>query len=186
MTIDEDILLQCLRPVDVSYKTGENDICLEGTRRSLLARAEAWIHQPSSSTGGLFWVFGPAGSGKTTFANTLVQRLDSRNNIDLTFFSSKRGPQIFSNPRRLLDTIAYRIACTYERYRVALLEALSDNITPFNNIYEQYERILGDILPDVDQPAHLHAYRLRSNRCSSEQPACKNAMPACSKDSTRV
>ena len=122
--IGEDILLQHLRPVDVSYKTGEDDICLEGTRRSLLDRAESWIHQPGSLIGGLFWVFGPAGSGKSTFANTLAQRIDARNDVDLTFFSCERGHPILSDPERLLKTIAYRLACKHEGYRTRLLQEL--------------------------------------------------------------
>lgn len=156
MTIAEDVLLQRLQPVLTLYETGEDYVCLEGTRQSLLARAESWIRQPNSSPEHLFWVFGPAGTGKSAFANTIAQRLDVWNEVDLTFYRCERGDPALSDPVKLLASIAYRIACKHEEYRDRLLKALSKNDrtpTALHSFRKQYKQLLGDLLSDVAQPS---------------------------------
>lgn len=156
MTIAEDVLLQRLQPVLTSYETAEDYICLDGTRQSILSRTETWIKQPNSSPEHLFWVFGPAGSGKSAFANTISRRLNVGNEVDLTFCRCERGDPVLSDPVKLLESIAYRIACKHEGYRDRLLKALPKNDrspTAFHSFRKRYKQLLGDLLPNVAQPS---------------------------------
>ena len=103
-------------------------------------------------------MIGPAGSGKSSFVNTLAQRLDARNDVDLTFFSCERGHPILSDPERLLKTIVYRIACKHDGYRARLVQELSKNEkNHFIGVNGQFQHLLGDILPNLAQPSRPHA-----------------------------
>lgn len=104
-------------------------------------------------------MFGPAGSGKSAFANMIAQRLDVGSEVDLTYYRCERGDPVLSNPGKLLATIAYRIACKHGGYRSRLLGVLSQsNRTPtaFYDVRERYQQLLGYLIPNVTSPSRPH------------------------------
>lgn len=118
-------------------------------------------------------MFGPAGSGKSAFANTIAHRLDVGNDVALIFYSCERGDSILSSSTKLLATIAYRIACKHEEYRNRLLEVLSKNDgipTAFHDIHEQYQLLLGNLLPNVTPPTHPFALVVDGFVARSDRP----------------
>ena len=74
-------LLKGLKPSDLAdhkyYLEGEKkevlrrSVCTRGTRKRLLKEIVAWAEETSSGT--LYWLFGPAGSGKSTIAYTIAR-----------------------------------------------------------------------------------------------------------------
>ena len=98
--------LDKLAACDNAYYTS-NAGCLEGTRASLRQHVEDWINNTDPTQPNLFWLFGHAGSGKSTVAHTIAKMADdSVREIGLSCFVCKRDDPDRSNPRRLLPTLA--------------------------------------------------------------------------------
>jgi len=49
-------------------------VCTHGTRKRLLNDVVTWAKGSSSET--IYWLFGPAGSGKSTIAYTIARRFE--------------------------------------------------------------------------------------------------------------
>jgi len=47
-------------------------VCLEGTREELLKEICDWINDTEEDTPRIFWLHGPAGTGKSSIAHTLL------------------------------------------------------------------------------------------------------------------
>ena len=60
--------------------------CLEGTRTSFIDDIDHWVNSSDQNTPRLFLVTGVAGSGKSSLAHTIAQRLDERGCLGSSFF----------------------------------------------------------------------------------------------------
>ncbi|CAE6513217.1 unnamed protein product, partial [Rhizoctonia solani] len=81
--------------------------CTNDTRVDLLAKVLAWTG--TSSPGSLYWVSGMAGTGKTTIAYTLCQRLDANHRLGASFFCSRLLPEC-RDVNLIIPSIAYQLA----------------------------------------------------------------------------
>ena len=125
-------LLKDLKPSDLSdhkyHLEGEKKevlrraVCTRGTRERLLNNIVTWAKGSSSET--IFWLFGPAGTGKTTIAYTIARRFELATPEDTTvlggnFFSSRQ----FEETRfatRIIRTIVYHLALRCKAFANAL------------------------------------------------------------------
>ena len=125
-------LLKDLQPSDISdhkyHLEGEKKealrraVCTHGTRERLLDNITTWAKASSSET--VYWLFGPAGTGKTTIAYTIARRFELAMPEDTTilggnFFSSRQ----FEETRfatRIIRTIAYHLALRCKAFADAL------------------------------------------------------------------
>jgi len=125
-------LLKELQPSDISdhkyHLEGEKKevlrraVCTHGTRERLLADIITWAKGSSSET--VYWLFGPAGSGKTTIAYTIARRFELAAPEDTivlggNFFSSRQ----FEETRfatRIIRTIVYHLALRCKAFADAL------------------------------------------------------------------
>lgn len=99
-----------------------SNVCLDGTRLHLRERIGNWLDtEDESELGRLLWLYGHAGSGKSTVANTVATMVETRGHA-LAYFSCKRDNPYQSNARKVLPYIAYRLAKQCDEYRVKLLE----------------------------------------------------------------
>src|SRR5438477_9306785 len=80
--------------------------CLPGTRQDILSQLYDWIDSKKPGDN-VFWLSGPAGSGKTTIASTVAAQLDSKDSklrqlglgsLGAAFFC-KRNDNNFNQPR---------------------------------------------------------------------------------------
>jgi hypothetical protein len=96
---------------------------LEGTRTDILDRIYRWtelnvLYQQSAQaetpsndtgtaneTGRIFWMSGPAGTGKTTISYTIAAACDEHGVLGASFFCSRDDAEC-SNPKLILTTIA--------------------------------------------------------------------------------
>jgi len=122
---------EALNPVQAAQCDPEDypdefPLCMEGTRRAVILLATDKILDALDSWE-RFWMNGVAGSGKTTLATSLVDKLRSRGVIVATFFC-KRDDSDRRNPRRILPTLAHQLSLAFPEYRKHLAEALSINI----------------------------------------------------------
>ncbi|KAF8958019.1 hypothetical protein BDZ97DRAFT_1599286, partial [Flammula alnicola] len=107
--------------------------CFPGTRALLRSGVRKWIAckapnaQPHSELGSLRVLFleGEAGSGKTTFTQTLADEWESQRLLLAALFLSDRGSQSWSI-QNLVATLAYQIALAIPSTR-ALISAAVEN-----------------------------------------------------------
>jgi hypothetical protein len=71
----------------------------------------------------LFWVYGPAGVGKSAIMQTLADKLAKSKHLGASAFVSR--PNGRNNSRQLIITIAYRLAVHIEEYCTFVTEKLS-------------------------------------------------------------
>ncbi|KAF5320248.1 hypothetical protein D9611_011282 [Ephemerocybe angulata] len=114
--------LKASHRADHKYHLGAKDrerliraVCTPGTRVDILGRVVQWGNDTSSESPSVYWLFGPAGSGKSTIALTVARRFeltgDERDTIKLggNFFCSR----LFDETRtvtHIVPTIVYHLA----------------------------------------------------------------------------
>lgn len=94
---------------------------MEGTREAPLEQIMIWANDASSS--GLFWTHGLAGSGKSTIAVTVCERLRRKAALGGAFFCKRDVPEQ-RDARRILPTLASSLTKLYMPYRDLIAEVL--------------------------------------------------------------
>ncbi|KAF5336455.1 hypothetical protein D9611_006666 [Ephemerocybe angulata] len=97
--------------------------CTPGSRIGLLARLFVWATDPNSPH--VFWLSGPAGTGKTAVAKTFCTQLDERRLLGGSYFCSLKE-QDLQDVYLIIPTIARIMAQTRPDYGSALQDVLED------------------------------------------------------------
>ncbi|KAJ7204176.1 WD40 repeat-like protein [Mycena pura] len=105
--------------------------CTPETRKELLDRLENWALDTSTSsdTSPIFWLSGMAGTGKSTVAYTLCQRLRSRKRFAASFFCSRNDEKARSRAF-IIPTIVRQLIPVYTRYAHAIRNVHLDDVVP--------------------------------------------------------
>jgi hypothetical protein len=138
--------------------------CLEGTRQDILSKIYDWIDSKKPGDN-VFWLSGPAGSGKTTIASTVAAQLDIEDSSRLrqlglgslgaTFFC-KRDDNSLNQPRLVFPTIAFRLASAFPRLKEGILSALkTDPDIGESPITNQYQKLIVEPLSKLPQDLDL-------------------------------
>jgi hypothetical protein len=90
-----------------SSAEGELARCFPGTRTEMIQRIADWAIGLTGER--IFWLCGKAGTGKSTIARTIAQKLDEDGLLGASFFF-KRGRADRSNATLLFPTIARQLA----------------------------------------------------------------------------
>ncbi|KAG6810612.1 hypothetical protein H0H92_011110 [Tricholoma furcatifolium] len=101
--------------------------CTPGTRLSVLDHIYKWAQDTSSESPNVFWLTGPAGSGKSTIAYSVAQHFgeatnDIPNILQATFFASQKYNDT-RHRRFIIPSIVYQLAHHSKSYAHALLQA---------------------------------------------------------------
>ncbi|KAG8710567.1 hypothetical protein FRC11_004383 [Ceratobasidium sp. 423] len=114
--------------------------CTENTRTQILVDSMAWAESPDGTK--IYWMNGMAGTGKTTIAYSLCERLEATGQLAASFFCTRMSREC-SNAKRIIPTIAYQLAQQSALFRNALCEALDKNpdIGAFNTT-SQFDSLL--------------------------------------------
>ena len=91
--------------MDMTYR----DTCLPETRVNILQHLFSSLTVPHPSRN-IVWLRGQAGSGKSTILNTLVQWFSKLRRRGAFLFWD-RNDNINNDPRRVIHTLAYQLAC---------------------------------------------------------------------------
>ncbi|KAM6496458.1 hypothetical protein JOM56_009164 [Amanita muscaria] len=136
--------------------------CHPGTRQNVLKRLEDWFDDPNS-TERIFWLYGPAGAGKSAIAQTIAQSYP-RPKIAATFFFF-RSDVNRNNGNRLFTTLAYQLALSMPEIRDHIAHSLSERpdlprtklapaVHAINEIVKKYQDLAPVIIIDgVDECA---------------------------------
>jgi len=142
------------------------DVCTPGTRVRILGDITRWANDTNSESQSLYWLFGPAGSGKSTIAYTVARRFEFAGDADDTailggnFFCSR----LFDETQRanpIVRTIVYHLALKCKPFADALIHSGRFE-TIHQNVRSQLEGLLvgpwdeckGARLADPSLPAH--------------------------------
>jgi hypothetical protein len=128
-------MLDSLRPITSAAwnATGADDAhrlpistCTPGTRVSLLEDLMAWATASDSSC--VFWLNGLAGTGKSTIARTLCERLDTQGLLGASFFIS-RDQSERRDASNIVRSIAHQLAVRWRPVADALCTELCETPT---------------------------------------------------------
>ncbi|PPQ90908.1 hypothetical protein CVT25_007869, partial [Psilocybe cyanescens] len=130
------LFLDRLKPSDIAHHNylleGEEgrllrrEVCIPGTRVRILDDIVTWAKDTSLESPNVYWLFGHAGSGKTTLAYTIARRFefagDSSDTIFLggNFFCSRQFDKTRLS-KYIIRTIVYHLALKCKPFSDALI-----------------------------------------------------------------
>src|SRR5271156_3997347 len=105
-------------------------ICLPNTQNAILDKIFQWVASDSLSASdeqckNIFLLYGLAGTGKSSIANTIALRLAAMKRLGASFCFS-RDDRIDRNAENMFSTIARGMAGLDTCFKVKLAEALDD------------------------------------------------------------
>ena len=103
---------------EAEYRHGGRIGCLKGTRGAILDEIGLWtqdFERPS-----VYWLNGLAGSGKSTIAQTVAERVFSDGLLGASFFCS-RDFEDRSNLQFIFPTLAVQLARRYTKFRSIII-----------------------------------------------------------------
>lgn len=96
------------------YRHSDRNGCLKGTRGEILDEIELWTRDFSKPS--VYWLNGLAGTGKSTIAQTIAERVFADGRLGASFFCS-RDFEDRSNLKLIFPTIAVQLSHAYFRFR---------------------------------------------------------------------
>jgi len=122
------------------------EICTAGTRVRILDGITTWAKDNSPNSPNVYWLFGSAGSGKSTIAYTIARRFefagDSNDTIILggNFLCSRQFEETRLS-KYIIRTVAYHLALTCKPFADALHRS-GNFITKDHSVKTQIENLL--------------------------------------------
>jgi len=120
-------------------------VCTPGTRERILTNITTWAKDSSSESQAIYWLFGLAGTGKSTIAFTLARRFELASNTETTalggnFFCSRQFEET-KQAKRIVRTIVYHLALVCKPFANALTRC-----GRFDTIHRDVRTQLEDLL----------------------------------------
>lgn len=164
--IAQEDTLKRLEPAAKVFFNSEEG-CLDGTRTELLEKIMEWIQgvktdetpeAASAVLSRIFWLYGLAGSGKSTIANTIASMIQQQGFLLVCFFCKRDDPNR-SSVDKILPTLAYQLAQLHPTYRETLVDLL--NSTSVSELLQgalskQAELFFKSALTHADAPVMPH------------------------------
>ena len=132
----------------------------------MLVEIENWANDPNRSP--VFWLNGLAGTGKSTIAQTVAERVFADGNLGASFFCS-RGVEDRSNLQLIFPTLAFQLAQKYPHFRSHLVPLLRSNPDVVHeSLQDQMQKFLVRPLQSVDISTVIVIDAL--DECKDEDP----------------
>ncbi|KAJ3874902.1 hypothetical protein F5051DRAFT_472557, partial [Lentinula edodes] len=136
--------------------TVDRSPCHPETRKDILSEIETWAMDASSGPG--YWMFGMAGTGKSTIAISVCRMLKAKNVLAATFFCSRQIPEC-NNYRLIIPTLSYQLARFSKTFAMSLKGILtSDPDIVFKIPQVQIEKLLIEPWKAVITAAQMGIY----------------------------
>ncbi|KAG8751753.1 hypothetical protein FRC14_007632 [Serendipita sp. 396] len=134
-----------------AYSSTEVGGCAAGTRETILSKLIDWAHGTTQQK--VCWMTGMAGTGKTTIAYTLCERLEADGILGASFFCSTTEDETH-NIRHLLPTLAYALGASSQKMADALLGALKDKDVADMNLKDTFTTLISTPASIDTSPFH--------------------------------
>jgi len=142
------VLNNCHRARRAGYKHSKQRGCLKGTRQSVLEEIEHWSKDPDAPP--VFWLNGLAGTGKSTIAQTVSERIFAYGHLGASFFCS-RDFEDRSDLHHIFPTLAFQLAQKYSDFQSSLISLLqSDPDAVDESLQDQMQKFLVDPLSSTN------------------------------------
>jgi len=114
--------------------------CLTATCDDILKKIHEWVE---SDTGRLFWLHGPAGSGKSTLSHTIAEHYSrpNKNLLGASFFFARGS---LSNSNVLFQTIAFQLGHQHPALKQLIASAIMEDTTILDTVANQLEKLILD------------------------------------------
>ncbi|TFK69878.1 hypothetical protein BDN72DRAFT_943696, partial [Pluteus cervinus] len=99
------------------------DQCLDNTRVSFLADIKDWASDKEQP---IVWLYGSAGTGKSTIAATVAQQLETAGRL-AAFYTCRRDQKSLSNPLQLWRNICFRLAKVHKPFGAHVAQAVESD-----------------------------------------------------------
>ena len=150
-----------------AHGAGDRRGCLRGTRETVLTEVESWTKDFDKSP--VFWLNGLAGTGKSTIAQTVADRVFADGLLGASFFCSRDfGDR--SDLRFIFPTLAFQLAHKYPDFRDHLVSLLQSNPDVVEeSLCNQMERLIVEPLRSADFSTVIVIDAL--DECKDEEPS---------------
>ena len=157
--------LRCAQ--EAEYRHGNRKGCLKGTRNTVLNEIELWTGDFTKPP--VYWLNGLAGTGKSTIAQTVAERLFADGQLGASFFCSRdfsdRG-----NLNFIFPTLAVQLARRYTEFRSAFVPLVqSDRGVLYESLDKQMEKLVAGPLKESKISTVVVIDAL--DECKDEEPA---------------
>ena len=125
---------------------------MKGTRRAVLNGIELWARDFDRSP--VYWLNGLAGTGKSTIAKTIAERLFADGRLGASFFCS-RDFEDRRNLQVIFPTLATQLARKYIKFRSIFTPLIrSDPNIAYESLYDQMKKLIVQPLNEIGR-AHV-------------------------------
>ena len=124
MTDQEATLTKFSCVQTAGYLHGDRNSCLKGTRGAVLDEIELWARDFTKPS--VYWLNGLAGTGKSTIAQTVAERVFADGRLGASFFCS-RDFEERSNLKHIFPTLAVQLARKYTKFRSIFVPFVQSN-----------------------------------------------------------
>jgi len=152
---------------DASYRCGNRQGCLKGTRKGVMWEIEHWLVGEQEQQ--IFWLNGLAGTGKSTIAQTFSERMFADGKLGASFFCSRDFADR-SNLQAIFPTLAFQLAYQYPLFQnklLHILRAFPDVVQ--ESLCSQMEKLIVHPLKTANIPTLIIIDAL--DECKDEEPA---------------
>jgi len=156
----------CRHAQGAEHRHGGRHSCLKGTREAVLNEIESWAKDSNQSP--VFWLNGLAGTGKSTIAQTVSERIFADGQLGASFFCL-RDFEDCSDLRFIFPTLAFQLAHKFPKFRSALVLLRSDPDVAHESLYRQVEKLIVEPLKSADISTTIVIDAL--NECKDEEPS---------------
>lgn len=121
-------------------------ICADDTREGVLNRITQWAENETDHTHPICWLYGPAGTGKSSIAHTIAEKSVEKGWVVLTFFFS-RGRKDRTAITKVFTTLSYRLAAsnTLPSARQTIGHAIQEDPSILlANFQTQFQKLVAD------------------------------------------
>ena len=125
--------------------------CLPGTRKEVLERIDAWV-STGAEGGGILWLHGPAGTGKSAIAQTVAEKCAGRSELAASFFFTRTAAGR-NAIKHLFPTVAAQVALSAPEKRDRLEEILKNDPYIADRAWGCVDLMLS-LFPDHSAPVH--------------------------------
>ncbi|KAF3223545.1 hypothetical protein TWF106_004935 [Orbilia oligospora] len=143
--------------------------CLPGTRVDLLKHIENWANDVEGKKA--FWMYGMAGTGKSTVSRTVARSLQTNGRLGGSFFF-KRGEAGRSTGLLFVVTLAAQLARSLRGTMASSIRAVlkAEPDIPSRSIEEQFKKLIFGPL------AEFKALNPHDTRAGTSQPSLRNSI----------
>ena len=149
------------------YRHGDRKGCLKGTRGAVLDEIELWTRDLDKPS--VYWLNGLAGTGKSTIAQTIAERVFAGGQLGASFFCS-RDFLDRNNLQFIFPTLAVQLARKYANFRSIFVPLVqSDPGIIHESLYNQMKKLIVGPLGESAISTVIVIDAL--DECKDEEPA---------------